>query len=82
MSEPSEPLGRRMEAAIYEAAQGAGTMIVKYVLVAQTVMPDGKPDLWVCTSDEATPWDTLGLLSYATELEKADVGVEAEEGDE
>lgn len=79
MSDAEPTLGSSMETAIYAAAQAAGTMVTKYILVAQTVTPEGEPDLWVCTPDEITPWDELGLLTYATALTKASINLDEEE---
>ena len=40
-------------------------VVTKFIIVAEVIGADGKRYLWSDSDDDATPWDELGLLSYA-----------------
>lgn len=48
-----------------------GCVVLKFVVVAEVISPDGRRTLWQATHDGATRWDTYGLLTEALEEVKA-----------
>lgn len=59
-----------------------GAFVTRFVLVAEAIAPDGVRTLWTETHDGATSWDTLGLLTYATQAEQAEVALAIETDEE
>jgi CMP-2-keto-3-deoxyoctulosonic acid synthetase len=51
-----------------------GSVVTKFVVVAEVITDAGKRAMWTATNEDATDWDTLGLLTYAL----SDVGSEDE----
>lgn len=47
------------------------SMATKWVALIETMDGDGQRGIWTLTSSEATAWDTLGMLTYAIQLEQA-----------
>ena len=60
-----------VEAGISAALHDAGEMVVKWVLVCESMDDTGNRGVWTITDDDATTWDTLGLLTYALQQEQA-----------
>ena len=50
-----------------------GAFVTKFVLVAEVIDTDGVQCVWTHTHDDASAWDTLGLLGYATAIEEANL---------
>lgn len=48
-------------------------MLVRWVLLAEVIDTDGERAVWNMTSEDARAWDTLGLLTYATQIEQAGI---------
>lgn len=46
------------------------SVTVKWLALIETVTGDGG-GLWTFASEGATAWDTLGLLTYAVQMEQA-----------
>jgi hypothetical protein len=55
--------------------QVVGTdMVVKWVAVVEVLTGDeGERGLWLLTPKGATAWDTLGMLGFAIEIERASI---------
>lgn len=47
-----------------------GSMMTKFYLVATIIHEDGETGLWTQSSHALAPWDTLGLLEFAMQVEK------------
>lgn len=47
-----------------------GSMVTKFIVVAEVIGTDGEQAVWVDTSEGSTTWDVLGLLSYAKVLQE------------
>jgi hypothetical protein len=45
----------------------ADAIVTKFVIVAEVIGIDGRRSLWTDTNDDATPWDSKGLLVHALE---------------
>jgi hypothetical protein len=48
-----------------------GAFVTKWVLIAEVIGTDGERGVWSETHDEASRWDTYGLLTEAMQTEKA-----------
>lgn len=48
-----------------------GAFVTKYVVVAEAIDTEGQRAVWSQASDDATRWDTYGLLTEALQTEKA-----------
>lgn len=58
--------------AIMKTFQDHGEFPTRWVLLAEGVgVEDNLRGLWVATSEDAKPWDTLGMLMHATHMEQA-----------
>jgi hypothetical protein len=49
-----------------------GALVTRFVVVAEIIAADGERKLWVDTDDDATRWDTYGLLTWALNEETAE----------
>lgn len=49
-----------------------GGIILRWVLVAEAIAPDGTESLWVRSTDGLKAWTQLGLLSFAAALIESD----------
>jgi len=47
-------------------------VVTKFVIVAEVIGIDGRRSLWTDTNDDATPWDTAGLLIHALDVVSGD----------
>ncbi len=72
--ERSAEIRRRLSEAVTGVLQTYGEFTTKWVVLAETVGEDSRPSLWMATADEARPWDTLGMLKFATHLEIDAIG--------
>ena len=54
-----------------DAVQGEGEMVTRWVAVFEVVDSDGKRAAYAIAPEQATAWDTLGLLDYAHGRERA-----------
>ena len=48
-----------------------GAFVTKYVIIAEVIDTHGDRAIWLDSSDDATPWDTYGLLTFALNQEQA-----------
>lgn len=48
-----------------------GAFVTKYVVIAEVIDANGDRAVWMDSSDDATQWDTYGLLTYALNHEAA-----------
>lgn len=70
MSDEARRAATEVGAAI-DRAVGAD-MVVRWVAAIEVIDGQGgERGVWLLTPDGATPWDTLGLLGYALERERA-----------
>ena len=46
-----------------------GSMVTKFIVIAEVIDTDGDQAVWVDTSDGSSTWDILGLLAYAKALQ-------------
>ena len=49
-----------------------GGMVLRWVLAAEVIAPDGTESLWVRSTDGLKPWTQLGLLRFAAALIESD----------
>jgi len=47
-----------------------GGIVTKWLLIAETVGPDGERGLWTRTSDDLKPWESAGMLRLAQVTEE------------
>ncbi len=45
--------------------------LIKYVAVFEVIDTDGQRSLWSMCSPEMSRWESLGLLEFASELDRA-----------
>lgn len=67
--------GPGIEAALADAiadvlARHERSMTTKWVTLIETLDENGGRGLWTFTSEGATAWDTLGLLTFAVQMEQ------------
>lgn len=43
----------------------------KFVLMVETIGPEGEQSMWMATGGQQKCWDTLGLLTYGLQYEQA-----------
>lgn len=60
-----------VENALAQAFSDNGDMVTRWALVAEVIDTDGERGLWTLAPEDATGWDTLGMLTYATQMEQA-----------
>ena len=58
--------------AVFTREEG-GSLLTRFVVVAETVGPDGKRGLWRLAHQGASAWDTLGLIAYVDAEERASI---------
>jgi hypothetical protein len=62
---------------VNDALSGAlndhGDMLVRWALCAEVIDAEGERGLWTLAPEGQKAWDTLGLLTYATQREQAEV---------
>ena len=47
-----------------------GSMVLRYVIVAEVLDPSGSRGVWCDSHEDATRWDLYGLLTEALEAER------------
>ncbi len=50
-----------------------GALVTKWVTVVEVIGSDGKPARWTVTNDDSPPWDTLSLLDFAAQTQRAEI---------
>lgn len=71
---PSWLISRELEQALASAiGRHEVGMVTRWVALVESVDAEGIRGVWPLTADGMTSWDTLGLLSWGLELEKAAV---------
>jgi hypothetical protein len=73
-----EDISERVEDAIGRAIQDVireheGGFTMRWVAVIESCDESGERGAWTLASPDAKPWDTLGMLTYAQQLEQARV---------
>ena len=63
----------RVEAALADAFHESGDMVTRWALVAEVIGPEGDRGVWTMGSEDMQAWETIGMLSYALERERAQV---------
>lgn len=54
------------------AKHGMGSLVTKYVVIAETVDPgDGERCAWMIDQPNARRWDVLGLLAWGSNMEQS-----------
>jgi len=72
LPDPDEVLAA-LRRAVAEAFAPFGELPTRWVLLAESLGLDGERGLWSACSEEAKPWDTLGLLHFAAAREAAKI---------
>lgn len=49
------------------------SMTTKWLALVETIDDEGQRGLWTFGSEGIRAWDSIGLLAYAYEVEKADI---------
>lgn len=63
-------LGGTVEQALSEALrQQDGSMLGRYVLVAETIEQDGSRTTLITCPDQQAPWESFGLLEFGKSME-------------
>lgn len=68
------PIRSRVESAMADAFRESDEMVTRWVVLVEVIDTNGERGLWTLAPDDATAWDTLGMLTYATQLEQAALG--------
>lgn len=77
MPDMEETLSERLAAAIEEVFRRVeGGIVTRWVLVAESVGPEGDRGLWCQRSKDMHPWEFLGMLDFALEVERASFSLE------
>lgn len=48
-----------------------GSMVQRFVLLVDVIDTEGERSMWSFAPPGSKPWDTLGLLAFAMQLEQA-----------
>lgn len=48
-----------------------GAMVQRFLLLAEVVDADGERVMWAFEPPDAKPWDALGLIEWARQIEQA-----------
>lgn len=67
----ADPVRSRVESAMADAFRESDEMVTRLVVCAEVIDANGERGLWTLAPDDATAWDTLGMLTYALGLEQA-----------
>lgn len=57
--------------ALAQAVAGEAEMVTKWVALVEVMDAQGERSAYVMAPDGAKPWDTLGLLTFAIQVEQA-----------
>lgn len=66
-----EEVRQKMGEAISQALYDQDQMVTRWVAVVEFVDADGVRMLWSLAPKDAKPWDSIGLLGFAVQLEQA-----------
>jgi hypothetical protein len=69
--EPTSDVRAAIADGLSNALSAEGEMLVKWVVIAETMGPDGERGLWSMASEEMKSWETLGFLEYGKVREYA-----------
>jgi hypothetical protein len=58
------------------------SMANRWVVLVETIRADGERGLWTFTNEDASAWDTTGMLTHALNMEAAKVIADHSDGDE
>jgi hypothetical protein len=62
-----------LDQAISAVLRTHGDMTTKWVLLAEVIQADdGRRMVWTLVAPDVMAWDSLGMLSYATQCEQAE----------
>lgn len=71
--EAPDPVVQTLDKAIHRIASKddslRGSIATRWVVVAEHEWPEGGSTFSIFHSDPLSPWDTLGMLSFATAIE-------------
>lgn len=72
VSDVGEELNKQLAEAIEGVFQRVeGGIVTKWLLIAETVGPDGERRLWANMSDDLKPWELIGMLRFIEQTEGA-----------
>lgn len=57
--------------ALAQAVAGEAEMVTRWVALVEVMGADGDRAAYVMAPEGAKPWDTLGLLTFAVQVEQA-----------
>lgn len=66
-----DAVARHLGEVLTSALGQRGEMVTRYVVLAEVIDGAGQRAMWSAVPEDATAWDTLGLLAYATAREHA-----------
>lgn len=46
-------------------------MLIKYVALCEVIETSGERAMWILATDGMKPWESIGLIEYAHDLERA-----------
>lgn len=52
------------------------SMVIKWIAIMETIEEDGQSALWMLSAEGSRQWDTIGMLTYALERERAAINKE------
>lgn len=67
----------RMRAAMADAVQQAiadiyeGNLVTRWIVLAEVIEPEGERALVTTRQEDMRAWDSLGMLTFAVQLEQA-----------
>ena len=75
-----------VESALVQAFRDAGEMVTRWTLCAESIDADGHRGLWLLSPDDMHAWETIGILTYALQIEQAKANLDlidagADDGD-
>lgn len=74
----------RVESALADAFRESGEMVTRWALIAEVIGPEGDRGVWTMGAEDLQAWETIGMLAYALERERARVAAaefDDEDGD-
>jgi hypothetical protein len=72
VNEAADRLSEAVQGQLADAVHGIdGSMLTKYAACIEVLDPTGERALWVICTPGQKAWETVGLLEYARDLERA-----------
>jgi hypothetical protein len=72
VSDEARDLSDVVQGALADALHGNdGAVLVKYVTICEVIDPSGERALWLLATDGMKPWESIGMLEYAHDIERA-----------